>query len=41
MDKFEEWLQKREFNEWVKRALTAESYRNIDHNLEVKDIALN
>lgn len=39
MDKFEEWLQKRESNELVKRALTAESYRNINHNLEVKDIA--
>lgn len=38
MDLFEEYLEKKD-NENVKRALTAESYKNVVHKLENKDVA--
>ena len=38
MDLFEEWLNKK-YNKNIKRALTAASYKNIDHSLSEKDIA--
>ena len=36
MDLFEEYLGKKETSEWVKRALTDTSYRNVDHGLTEK-----
>lgn len=38
MDLFEEYLEKKD-NENVKRALTAESYKNRDHSLKNKNVA--
>ncbi|MDE7161406.1 MAG: hypothetical protein K2N65_01460 [Anaeroplasmataceae bacterium] len=39
MDLFEEWLRKKDESEQVQRALTAQSYKNVDHSLEDKDTA--
>ena len=39
MDLFEEWLGKKDNSEWVQRALTARSYKKVNHNLKDKDIA--
>ncbi|MDE5540135.1 MAG: hypothetical protein K2J20_06600 [Bacilli bacterium] len=39
MDLFEEWLRKKDESEQVQRALTAQSYKNVDHSLVDKDTA--
>ncbi len=39
MDLFEKYLKRKKPSEFVKRALTAESYKNVDHELENKDVA--
>lgn len=36
MDLFEKYLKKKKLSEFVKRALTAESYKNVDHNLKTR-----
>lgn len=39
MDLFEEWLIKRDESIWIKRALTAVSYKNLDHSITDNDTA--
>ncbi|MDE6240965.1 MAG: hypothetical protein K2M08_00915 [Anaeroplasmataceae bacterium] len=39
MDLFEEWLSKKDGSVMIQRALTAQSYKNVDHSLKDKDIS--
>lgn len=39
MDLFEKYFKKKKTSEFVKRALRAESYKNVDHELKNKDVA--
>jgi len=41
MDLFEEWLNKRDESNWVKRALTDSSYKNVDQSLKEKNNYIN